>query len=203
MSDEKDTLAKGVDVQNVYRTVIHKNKDGSEVVEQINEAVAKMGNEIKPDVPTGLAVIPHGANVHALARRTAGEVLQNELSFHCMSCGQDKTLQFDDDEMAALDNNIRDYTGPCWNCQCMTLVPKDAFFGHDFPSMTDLAHKQKRKDARVQAEEFVEVLKENVGGMITGAAAAAKPETMDGSAPSTPDRSDLPEEADPTKLTPR
>jgi hypothetical protein len=172
---------------------------GNEVVD--NEVVKAMGKDLKPDVPAGLAVVPKGTNMHALARRTTGEIVQNELEFHCGACGWNKSLHFEPDEMAALDNDIRGYTGPCPGCQCMTLTPKDAYWGGDFPSMSALAQKNKRAEARVQAEEFVDVVAEKVGDMMTGG--IPKP-TIEDPAPGAgpPDKADLPE-IDISKLTPR
>jgi hypothetical protein len=166
-----------------------------------NETVAAMGAELRPDVPVGLARIPDGANAHALARRTAGEIVQNEMEFHCMSCGWNKSLQLDKDEMEALDNDIRGYTGPCPKCGSQMLVPKDAYWGKDFPTMTELSDKAKRHEARVHAEELVSVVQEKVTDLM-GAGMVPQP-----SAPATGgepgDRDDLPDEPDLSNLKPR
>jgi hypothetical protein len=171
-----------------------------------NETVAAMGNKVLSDVPTGLAVVPKGANVAALARRMAGELVQNEMEFHCIACGWNKSLHFDPDEIEALGGNIRDYTGPCPGCSGQTLTPKDAFWGKDFPSMSALAAKNKRAEARVQAEEFVDVVAEKVGNMIPGMGIPS-PTIEDPEAPGAGagpvDKSDLPDEIDLSKLTPR
>lgn len=173
-----------------------------------NEAVKAMGDAFKPDVPAGLATIPKGVSAHAIARRTIGEIVKNECEFVCMSCGWNKTLKFDEEEMAVLDNNVREYTGPCpgtlqdgSRCNMMTLVPKDAFWGKDFPSMADSAMKQKRDEAKVQADAMVDAVVEKVGPMIGGAMSVPKPKTDD--APSSVNREDLPAEPDLSKLTPR
>jgi hypothetical protein len=168
----------------------------------VNEVVAAMGDKVMPDVPAGLAVIPKGTDMHALARRTAGEIVQNELEFHCLACGWNKSLCFDPEEMEALDNNIRDYTGPCPGCNAMTLTPKDVFWGKDFPSMSALAQKNKRAEARMEAEEFVDVVAEKVGDMMGGG--VPRPTIEDPSPPGgPPGKDDLPDEADVSKLTPR
>lgn len=168
----------------------------------VNEVVKAMGDKVKPDVPTGLAVIPKGMSATTLAKRTAGEIVQNELEFHCMTCGWSGSLHFDKDEMELLDNNIRDYIGPCPRqtpepCGMMTLTPKDVLWGSDFPSMSALAQKNKRAEARVNAEEFVDVVAEKVGDMMGGGKPAA--------APADPEkRGDVPaDDVDVTKLTPR
>lgn len=167
--------------------------------EGTNETVKAMGDQLKPDVPTGLAVVPKGTSAHGLARRIGGEIVQNEMEFHCLSCGISKTLQFDADELLALNNNIRDYSGPCPGCGAMTLAPKDALWGKDFPSMSALAAKNKRDEARVQAEEFVDVAAEKVATMMGGGMPKPTIEDPEGS----PDRTELPDAPDPTKLTPR
>jgi hypothetical protein len=127
------------------------------------------------------------------------------MEFHCMTCGWSGSLHFDKDEMEALDNNIRDYTGPCPRkdpapCGMMTLTPKDALWGNDFPSMSALAQKNKRAEARVNAEEFVDVVAEKVGDMMGGAipkSPASAPAAEEG------EKADATDEVDVTKLTPR
>jgi hypothetical protein len=177
--------------------------DNKSEKQTVNEVVAAMGDQVKPDVPTGLAVIPKGADVHALARRMGGQIVQNEMEYHCLSCGWSKSLQFDKDEMEALDNNIRDYTGPCpgilpdgSTCGMMTLTPKDVLWGNDFPSMSTLAQKNKRAEARVNAEEFVDVVAEKVGDMMGGG--IPKPTIQDPA-----DEKTETDEIDTSKLTPR
>ncbi len=168
----------------------------------VNEHVEEMGNEMKSDVPAGLAVIPKGANVSALARRTTGEILQNEMEYHCMACGWNKSLQFEPDELEAIGGNVRDYTGPCPGCGSMTLQPKDAFWGKDFPSMSALAQQAKRADARVQAEEFVDALSEKAASVM--GVTIPKPTISDPAEAAPPGgKEDLPAEVDITKLTPR
>lgn len=175
--------------------------ESEEKPQEINEVVKAMGDQVKPDVPTGLATIPKGMSAQALARRTAGEIVQNELEFHCGSCGWNKSLHFDNDELEAMKaagDTIRDYTGPCPKCGNMTLTPKDAYWGRDFPSMSELAQKNKRQEARVQAEEFVEVVAEKVGDMMGGS--IPKPKVDE--SPKTAE-AEVVDEIDVTKLTPR
>jgi len=178
--------------------------DAKKTEEGVNEAVKAMGKDVKSDVPVGLMTIPKGASAHAIARRTTGDIIQNELEFHCMSCGWNKTLHFDADELEAI-GSIRDYTGPCPGCDMMTLVPKEAFWGKDFPSMNESSIKQKKEDAKVKAEAFVDALTDKVGPMIAGSMPkpsgdAAPADAPD--APAAPD-ADLPDEVDLTKLKPR
>lgn len=165
------------------------------------EADVKAEREVvKSDTGVGLMKIPKGTDAKALARRVAGQIVKNEMEFHCMACGWSKSLRFEPDELEALDNNIRDYTGPCPGCGAMMLTPKDVLWGNDFPSMSELARKNKREDAKVQAEEFVDAAAKKVGEMM-GGAAIPKPTIEDPG--ESPDRSDLPEEPDTSGLKPR
>ncbi len=168
-----------------------------------NETVAKMGKDLRNDVPAGLATIPKGMNATALARATAGEIAPNRLEYHCGACGWSGTIEFEPEEIEALGGNIRDYSGPCPNpvtrCGCMTLTPKDVYWGKDFPSMSAMAQKGKREDARINAEELVNAVVEKVGPMMGGS--MPKPTIEDPEDSS--NRSDLPDEADASKLKPR
>ena len=168
-----------------------------------NEVVRKMGDKVKPDVPAGLMVIPKGMSGSALARATAGHVPSNKCEFHCAACGWPQsgsgTLEFEPDEIEALGGNVRDYTGPCPGCKCMLLAPRDLYFGADFPSMSQLAQENKRADARVQAEEFADALVGKVGDVMGGGMPKPTGEPEGGPAA----REDLPNAADPSKLTPR
>lgn len=47
--------------------------------------------------------------------------------FTCGACGWEKTLEFDEAEIAALRGNIRSYTGPCPACRAYTLIATDDF----------------------------------------------------------------------------
>jgi predicted RNA-binding Zn-ribbon protein involved in translation (DUF1610 family) len=188
MTDKKDdTLAQGID------TSIKHTKISDDLT--VNEGVRKMGDELKPDVPTGLAVIPQGAKASALARHTTGELPPNKMEYHCPACGKSCTLEFDEDEMLALDNNIRDYTGPCPSCGAMMLTPKDTYWGKDFPSMNQLANDGKRAEFRAQAEEFVSVVKDSIGEVlvpgIAGVPAPNNAPASDAGPTTEPDLSDL------------
>lgn len=167
---------------------------------------------VKPDVPPGLALalVPTGSGASTLARRIGGEIVKNEMVYHCMTCGWSGSLQFDPEEIEALNNDISNYSGPCPGkdkvtgspCNCMTLVQKDTLFGKDFPSMSDLAARNKRSEARVQAEEFVAVVKESVGDMLTGST-LSQPTIQDPEDAPIGPSDDLPATPDLTKITPR
>lgn len=164
-----------------------------------------LGNKVFPDVPKGLslALVPTGAAASVLARRLGGEIAKNEMEYHCMTCGWSGSLKFDPDEIEALGGDISEYSGPCpgregETCHCMTLVQKSALFGKDYPNMSDLAAKNKRGEARVQAEEFVEVVAEKIAGMASGGSFSS-PTIQDPEAPS----DDLPDAPDLSKITPR
>ncbi len=66
-----------------------------------DEQVRRMKDQgMKPDMGSALAPLPKdGREARALARRMAGEKPKDEMRFQCRSCGQDKTLKFDPDEI--------------------------------------------------------------------------------------------------------
>lgn len=193
------------------------NDNDSNPFGSIHPDAKDRSKEVLPDVPAGmaLALVPTGAGSAALARRIGGEAPKDEMEFACLTCGWGKNLKFDPEEIAALDGDISNYTGPCpgihksgplegQRCNCMTLAPRTTLWGKDFPSMSDLAAKNKRHEARVQAEEFVEVVGEKMGSMVSGALGVQPPTIVDpGSDPDAPANDDLPDEPDLSTLKPR
>lgn len=154
-----------------------------------------------PNVPKFYEDVPRSAalqvrkpeEAQALARRMKGEIPPNEMEYHCITCGESKSLVFDPEEMAALDNDISRYSGPCWNeeCHCMTLVPKNNLRDDSF-SISRMAQENRRKEAReaaeVQAEVFVEKIGEALsGGAIKAPTAAAQPGRPPGQRDDLPD----------------
>jgi len=156
------------------------------------------------DVPVekgpGVALARHGNNSAALAKSIAGEALPDECRFFCMSCGADKTLKFDEDEMSALAGDIRSYAGPCWGCDLMTLVPRDNLMG-DVSSINERSEQEYKKRVDVALDEVEKRVGKMIGGGIASMAGAAKEAApaVDG------ERSDLPDadSIDPNDLAPR
>lgn len=142
------------------------------------QGVAPEGGQEKPDVPTekgrGVALARHGNNSAALARSIAGEMLPDECRFHCMSCGADKTLKFEDDEISALAGDIRSYAGPCWSCDLMTLVPRDNLVG-DVTSVNERAEQEYKK----RVDMALDAVESRVGKVLGGMMPQPKEEESD------------------------
>lgn len=149
--------------------------------------------KIYDDVPRTQLTVRKADEATALARRIAGDIPPDELEFHCISCGESKSLKFDADEMSALDNDVTRYKGPCWNeaCACMTLVPKRDLRDDTF-SISRMAQENRRKEAREAAEVQAEVFGEKIadvmsGGSIKAPTAAAQPGRPPGQRDDLPD----------------
>lgn len=153
----------------------------------MSDSEQKPEQEIKvySDVPTGsaLTVATSPEEVRALALRQAGVIPPNELEFHCMNCGDSKSLRFSKDEMDALDGDLRLYTGPCWKCGYQTLRPKDSFTGG--PTIMERHRQEKMADYKDQADVLVSRFKEEVVSTFLGGApaGAAPPEVQEPAAP--------------------
>jgi len=150
--------------------------------------------DIKPDVP--MAIVRSFDDVRALARRQHGELPPNECRFHCMTCGEDKSLEFDEDEMLALKGDPTQYRGPCWKCGRMTLHPYDNIQNGAFRSVNELARENKRREYGEAADVLFDKAKERIGDMFIGMAGGSAAQT-DGAAPPEPpvapaQRDDLP-----------
>jgi hypothetical protein len=143
---------------------------------------------------------------HALQRVIGGKA-PNEEVFWCMSCGfaedpedpskvrypKGLTLQFEPDEIAALGNDIRSYSGPCPCCDFMSLVPMDKFTGGTIQGM---ARENRDADHRAMAKTFVDVVKEEVvgGSLFSGGPPDVTPEQaggVPGQRPDLPDADDI------------
>lgn len=142
---------------------------------------------------------------HALQRVIDGKA-PNEEVFWCMSCGfaedandpskvrypKGLTLQFEPDEIAALDGDIRSYSGPCPCCNFMSLVPMDKFTGG---TIRERARENRDEEYKQQAKAFVDVVKDEIAGgsIFDGAMPAPTPEDVKG-VPG--QRDDLPDESE-------
>jgi hypothetical protein len=158
----------------------------------------------KPDVPAGPGtslVVSTPAEKRAYLARLSGELPPNECRYLCRNCGQDKTLQFADDEMdllASMSQTILDYSGPCWNCNTQMLVPYDTIQDGSFKSIQDMAKDNKKRDYTEASEVFLDKLQSRVGDMLTGGMPGAAPVQTDGAtAPGKPSsRDNFPDAAD-------
>jgi len=124
---------------------------------------------VLPDVVAGSALaVTTPKDAAKLARRIAGEIPPNEMRFRCITCGWDKTLKFEDDEIEALGGDITGYGGPCGSCESMTLVPYSTLFGAEFKPILErdkeARHKEYHEQAVVQAQTLVEEVKKHIVG---------------------------------------
>lgn len=137
--------------------------------------------KIHPDVPTtGTAIARTHSDATAIARRIAGDKVPNECRFRCITCGWDKTLKFEEDEIEALAGDITQYGGPCGECNSMTLVPYSTLFGAEFKPVLErdreARHKEYKEQAEVQAEVLVKTVQKVVReGSVLDASAEAPP----------------------------
>jgi hypothetical protein len=136
-----------------------------------------------------------------LAAKIAGEELPDECRFHCITCGWNKTLKFEEDELQALGGDITAYGGPCASCGSMTLTPYAALMGDEVRTIYERAKKNRREEARENADVLVERLREEAVSMMGGSTLQPTPEEAHDPAsvhdPRPPgQRDDLPDMAD-------
>lgn len=126
----------------------------------------------KPDVPTGTNIVMSTPEQKkAYLAKLAGESPSNECHFYCQNCGQDKTLQFEADEMkmlAAMSKLPREYDGPCWNCGTMCLMPYDSIESGAMKSVHEMASQNRKKEYGEAADVFIEKVQGRIGDMFGG-----------------------------------
>jgi hypothetical protein len=160
----------------------------------------------KSDVGVGTAIVPASHKEAAqLARIVGGELPSNRGVFWCMTCGFSKdgesskyprglTLDFDDDEMKALDGDPYSHQGPCPVCNKDTLV-NYAMMGGEHFSVRGRASENRRKEYSEAADVFFEKARENIGSVLTGVVPGSA--LSDPSPPSSgPSRDNLPDAGD-------
>lgn len=132
----------------------------------------------KPDVPasSSSAIVKSPDQAKALARKIAGEELPGECRFHCVTCGWNKTLKFEDDEIAALGGDITAYGGPCPDCESMTLTPHAGLMGDDVKTIYERAKKNRREEYAEQADVLVDRVKQEIGSVMGGSTLDPTPE---------------------------
>jgi len=69
--------------------------------------------KIYDDVPRTAMVVRGKEEAKAALVRLRGDQVPNECLFCCIMCGWEKTVRFDEDELAAMDGNVENYSGPC------------------------------------------------------------------------------------------
>jgi hypothetical protein len=146
--------------------------------------------EIRPDVPTGSAIV-RTVSPEQITALVRGEIPPNRRQFACLSCGWGETLEFDEGEMAALGGDPSNYRGPCpgvggekgctlplgEQCRAMTLQPRDMIADKDFMPVAEQARKMRRQEYKEQAEVLVATVKEE---LVT---AVAEKMSTDGASP--------------------
>jgi hypothetical protein len=120
------------------------------------------------DVPASNAIVHSRDEARSLALKIAGEELPDECLFSCITCGWKSTLKFDESEIAALDNDITSYSGPCPTCNSMTLVPHASLFGRDVQTIYERAKKNRLEEHQESANVLVDTLEKRVLGAIGG-----------------------------------
>ena len=136
----------------------------------------KMPDEPYDDVPRSNAIVKSGHDANYLARRMAGQLPPNESRFHCLTCGWSGTLKFSDDEMEGLGHDISNYSGPCSQCQCQTLVLYSKLFGQDLKSVNERAKEARREEWEEGADIMATRLRQEVVGMVGGSIFEGGPE---------------------------
>lgn len=131
-----------------------------------------MPSDVLPDAPsTGTALALSHKEATALALKMAGEPPPDECRFHCIMCGWNKTLKFEEAEIEALGSDITSYGGPCGGCGSMTLVPYDKLAGSDAQSILDQARANAREDAEIHADVLVDRVKQELSSAMGGGGA--------------------------------
>lgn len=140
------------------------------------------------DVPTSSAIVSTRQDAKALARSLFGDSQSNRMRYICIACGWDKTLEFEDDEIAALGGDIAEYSGPCGQCNCQTLVPHGSILAGT--NIEEAAQKNFHKQIDDASDLVLDKIEARVADFITGGP-AKKPEAPVPGAPIT--RDDLPD----------
>lgn len=136
--------------------------------------------DFKPDVPESTALVKTAEETKALALKMAGEELPNQCRFHCITCGWNETLEFEDGEIQALDGDITSYGGPCppdrGGCGSMTLTPHIGLFGPEMRTIYERAKKNRLEEAEENAEVLVSRIKKEVVSVMSGSTLDSTPE---------------------------
>ena len=81
-----------------------------------------MDDQFKKDAPSNAIALRSKEEARALARSLFGDAPPNRMRFVCVSCGWDKTLEFEDAEVAALGGDVSEYSVQRCNFNTMMLV---------------------------------------------------------------------------------
>jgi hypothetical protein len=151
-----------------------------------------MDDRFKNDAPTTGIVIRNKEEARALARSLFGDTPPNRMRFVCVSCGWDKTLEFEDAEVAALGGDVSEYSGPCANCKTMMLVPHGSVLAGT--NIEEMAQKNFYKQVDEASDMVLDKVEQRITDLMGGGSAASAPRPK---APSgKPSVDDLPDEKD-------
>jgi hypothetical protein len=127
------------------------------------------------DSPTSTAIVTTGKEAKALARSLFGEH-PTRMRYVCIACGWDKTLEFEESEIAALGGDMAEYSGPCGACKCMTLVPHGSILAGT--NIEEMAGKNFTKQVEDASDIVLDKLESRVVNLMTGGAGAAVAPTV-------------------------
>lgn len=167
------------------------------------------GEQGYSDIPQSSAIVKNSDQARALALKMAGEEPPDECRFHCVTCGWNQTLKFEEEEIAALGGDITRYTGPCPpnqnGCGNMTLVPHARLMGQEFETVYQRAKKDRTEEYKEQAKVLVDTVKEEIVGGSLFDGGPQEPSAGDIHDPRPPSqRDDLPDASEvDDDLTPR
>lgn len=151
-----------------------------------------MDDRFKNDAPTNAIAIRSKEEARALARSLFGDTPPNRMRFVCVSCGWDKTLEFEAAEVAALGGDISEYSGPCGNCKTMMLVPHGSVLAGT--NIEEMAQKNFYKQVDEASDMVLDKVEQRIVDLMGGGGAASAPRPK---APSgKPSIDDLPDEKD-------
>jgi len=111
------------------------------------------------------------------------------MRYICMSCGWDKTLQFDEAEMSALGGDLTSYTGPCATCGFQMLVPHGSILAGT--NIEEAAQQNFSKQIDTASDLVLDKVEKRVTDFMTGAVGGGGARSKD--APVS--RDDLPDES--------
>lgn len=219
MTEETEETTEGSALSKQTKTLEEQQR---EIDKRTDEEVAAREARARPGIPTdasagelaptkrhnpiALAEVPE-AEARAQSIRssylatTPASEQQTSMRYHCMSCGWNKTLEFDPDDPVdaqAIEDGLANYGGPCpaEGCGYMTLVPHDGLGHHE--TFNDLAMQQKAHEAGVMADAVIDRIEQRAGDVILGPAARAAAEAGEGHEADAPDPSvsgELPDDA--------
>jgi hypothetical protein len=136
--------------------------------------------ELLGDVPQTSAIVTTRQEAKALARSMFGDDQPGRMRFICVACGWDKTLEFDEAEIAALGGDISEYSGPCGSCNCQMLVPHGSILAGT--NIAEAAQKSFYKQVDDASDLVLDKVESRIADFMTGGG-AKKPDAAPAAAP--------------------